>query len=81
MSEFFVTPRTVARQVPLSMEFFRQKYWNGLLFPFPGHIIVEASKYEIYVSGLYQETQDGFLCHSFIPNFFPISVFEGNLLT
>ena len=60
MSEFFVTPRTVARQVPLSMEFFRQKYWNGLLFPLPGHINVEASKYEIYVSGLYREMQDGF---------------------
>ena len=26
----FVTPWTVARQAPLSMEFSRQEYWNGL---------------------------------------------------
>ena len=30
------TPRTVARQAPLSMGFPRQKYWSGLPFPFPG---------------------------------------------
>ena len=28
-----VTPRTVARQAPLSMEFARQEYWSGLPFP------------------------------------------------
>ena len=28
-----VTPWTTARQVPLSMGFSRQEYWNGLLFP------------------------------------------------
>ena len=32
----FVTPWTVARQAPLSMEFFRQEYLSGLLFPSPG---------------------------------------------
>ena len=32
----FVTPRTVARQAPLSMEFSRQEYWKGLPFPTPG---------------------------------------------
>ena len=26
---------TVARQTPLSMEFSRQEYWTGLLFPSP----------------------------------------------
>ena len=31
----FVTPWTVAHQSPLSMEFSRQEYWNGLLFPTP----------------------------------------------
>ena len=31
-----MTPWTVAHQVPLSMEFFRQKYWSGLLKPSPG---------------------------------------------
>ena len=31
----FATPWTVARQVPLSMEFSRQEYWSGLPFPSP----------------------------------------------
>ena len=30
-----VTPRTTARQAPLSMGFSRQEYWGGLLFPSP----------------------------------------------
>ena len=34
----FVTPWTVAHQIPLSMEFSRQKYWSGLPFPSPGHL-------------------------------------------
>ena len=34
----FVTPWTVARQAPLSMEFSRQEYWSGLPFPFPGDL-------------------------------------------
>ena len=33
MSDFFATPWIVAHQVSLSMEFPRQKYWNGLPFP------------------------------------------------
>ena len=32
------TPRTVARQAPLSMEFSRQEYWRGLPFPSPGDL-------------------------------------------
>ena len=32
----FATPRTIAHQAPLSMEFFRQEYWSGLLCPSPG---------------------------------------------
>ena len=31
-----MTPWTATRQAPLSMEFFRQEYWNGLPFPTPG---------------------------------------------
>ena len=31
----FVTPRTVAYQVPPSLGFSRQEYWGGLLFPSP----------------------------------------------
>ena len=34
----FVTPWTVARQAPLSMEFCRQEYWSGLPFPPPGDL-------------------------------------------
>ena len=34
-----VTPRTVARQAPLSMEFPRQEYWSGLPFPSPEIIV------------------------------------------
>ena len=33
-----VTPWTVACQAPLSVEFFRQEYWNGLPFPTLGHL-------------------------------------------
>ena len=34
----FVTPWTVAYQVPLSMGFFRQEYRSGLPFPSPGDL-------------------------------------------
>ena len=34
-----VTPWTVARQAPLSVEFYRQEeYWRGLLIPPPGYL-------------------------------------------
>jgi len=33
---FLVSPRTVARQAPLSTEFSRQEHWSGLPFPTPG---------------------------------------------
>ena len=33
--QFFVAPWTVACQAPLSMDFSRQEYWSGLLFPSP----------------------------------------------
>ena len=34
----FATSWTVACQAPLSMEFSRQEYWSGLLFPSPGDL-------------------------------------------
>ena len=34
--QLFATPRTVAHT--LSMEFFRQEYWNGLPFLSPGDL-------------------------------------------
>ena len=33
--QLFVTPWTVAHQALLSMDFSRQEYWSGLLFPSP----------------------------------------------
>ena len=38
MSNSFVTPWTVAHQVPLSRVFSRQEYWSVLLFPPPGDL-------------------------------------------
>ena len=34
----FATPWTVAHWAPLSMEFSRQEYWSGWLFPTPGDL-------------------------------------------
>ena len=34
----FETPKTIARQAPLSVEFSRQEYWNRLSFPPPGDL-------------------------------------------
>jgi len=34
----FATPRTVARQAPLSMGFSRQESWSGLPFPPPDEL-------------------------------------------
>ena len=36
--QLFTAPWTVAHQAPLSMEFSRQEYWSGLLFPSPGNL-------------------------------------------
>ena len=36
--QLFATPRTIAYQAPLSMEFSRQEYWSGLPFPSPGDL-------------------------------------------
>ena len=34
----FATPWTIAYHAPLPMGFFRQEYWSGLPFPFPGYL-------------------------------------------
>ena len=36
--QFFVTPRAVAQQAPLSMGFTRQEYLSGLPLPSPGDL-------------------------------------------
>ena len=45
--QLFETPWTASHQAPLSMEFSRQEYWSGLLFPplgdLPGPGIESAS--------------------------------------
>ena len=46
----FATPWTVARQAPLSMEFSRQEYWSGLLFPPPGDLRNSGTEPESPVS-------------------------------
>ena len=38
VSDPFVTPWTVAHQVPLSMGFSKQEFWSGLPFPSPGDL-------------------------------------------
>ena len=45
-----VTPRTVARQAPLSMGFPRQEYWSGLPFPPPGDLPDPARAQVSYTS-------------------------------
>ena len=40
-----VTLWTVDSQAPLSMGFFRQKYWRGLPFPSPGNLPVSGLKF------------------------------------
>ena len=37
-SPTLVTPRTIARQAPLSMGFSQKEYWSGLPFPLPGDL-------------------------------------------
>ena len=34
-AQLFATPWTATHQAPLSVGFFRQRYWSGLLFPSP----------------------------------------------
>ena len=36
--QVFASPWTIAHQAPQSMEFSRQEYWCGLLFPSPGDL-------------------------------------------
>ena len=37
--QLFVTPWTVACQIPPSMEFLREEYWSGFPFPSPGDLL------------------------------------------
>ena len=44
MSDSFATPRTVARQAPLSMGFSRQEYWSGVPLPSPNLNLIMRGK-------------------------------------
>ena len=55
------TPWAVACQVPLSMGFPRQEYWNGLLFPSAGDLPnpgIEARSPEFQVDSLPAELEE-----------------------
>ena len=57
----FVTPWTVAHHVPLSMEFSRQEYWSGLLFPSPGDLPdpgIEPESLALWADALPSESPD-----------------------
>ena len=45
--QLYVTTWTVANQAPLSMEFFRQEYQNGLPFPSPDQYNYAFNKFTI----------------------------------
>ena len=69
-----VTPGTVARQAPLSMEFPRQEYWSGVPFPSPEDLPVPWIKPTSLASpasagGLFTIEPFGFLM--FCPHRFP----------
>ena len=63
--QLFVTPWTVAHQAPPSMEFSRQVYWSGLLFPFPGDLpcpAVEPRSPALQADSLPTEVYQWFIC-------------------
>ena len=57
----FLIPWTVSHQAPLFMEFSRQEYWSGLLFPSPGNLpdpgiepgspVLQADLYQLSYKG------------------------------
>ena len=54
----FTTPRTVALQAPLPVEFSRQEYWGGLPFPSPGDLLdpgIEAGSPALQADALLAE--------------------------
>ena len=56
----FATPRTVAHQVSLFMEFSRQEYWNRLPIPSPGNLPdagVRLQSPTLYAGSLQSEIQ------------------------
>ena len=62
--QLFVTPCTVAHEVPLSMEFSRQEYWIRLPFPTPGDLILPTQELNSHLLHLLHCQVDSLpLCH------------------
>ena len=47
--QLFATPRTVALQASLSMEFSRQEYWSRLLFPSSSSLVIAQVILSIFI--------------------------------
>ena len=80
--QLFMTPWTVARQAPLSMEFPRQEYWSGLSFPSPGDLPdpgIEPTSWVSPASAGGFFTTEPFLFNS--KQMSPFSVFQSRQLT
>ena len=75
VSDSFATPRTVARQAPLSMGFSRQEYWSGLPFPSPEDIYALAtSKSSSKLHYPHPATfQDNALTRNYLSNLCPLT--------
>ena len=54
--QLFVTPWTIAHQVPLSMEFSRHEYWSGLPFPSPLTVWITTNCGKFWKRWEYQTT-------------------------
>ena len=69
----FMSLWTVAHQAPLSMGFPRQKYWSGLPFPSPGHLLDPGIECESHASpalkgGFFTTEPSGNLCSHILLN-------------
>ena len=53
-----MTPWTVAHQAPLSMEFSRQEYWDGLPFPSPGDLPNPGNKGIMMIYSIQEDVKD-----------------------
>ena len=65
--QLFVTPWTIAHQVPLSMEFSRQEYRSGLPFPSPVDLPnagIEPGSLALQADSLLSEPQGNFMQNS-----------------
>ena len=57
-------------QAPLSMEFSRQEYWNGLLFPSPGDLPDQG----LNLGLLHHRRIFNYLSHQGSPTPFPVTI-------